>query len=61
MAESGLGVGPSLIDVTSVPLASLAQLDSDLLSKMLSRLMPQVPGPDDSSCGGSNSRIWQNY
>ena len=63
MVESGRHVGSSLIDVTGLPLADLAQLDAATLERALARLLPQDTdvGAADGLCDGRTSRLWQNY
>lgn len=61
MAESDQGVGISLPDVTRSPLTNLAQLSSAVIDTALLRLLTQGTEDDRHPCGGSKSRVWQNY
>jgi hypothetical protein len=61
MAEAGRDVASGLIDVSGSLLADLAQIDSTLLDAALTRLLPPSSDSDDRPCGGTVSRLWQNY
>jgi len=61
MAELDHGAGISLPDVTGSPLTNLARLNSAVIDTALLRLLTQSSEDDRRPCGGSTSRVWQNY
>ena len=61
MAEPGRGVGSNLVDVSGYLLADLAQIDDTVLDVALNRLLIPSSDSDDHPCGGTVSRLWQNY
>jgi hypothetical protein len=61
MLEVGHDVGSSLIDVTGIPLADLAQLDGATLERSLASLLPQHDCAGYCRCDRSTPRLWQNY
>jgi hypothetical protein len=61
MTETGRDVGSGLVDVSGSLLADLAQIDDGLLDATITRLLPSSTNSDDGPCGGTGSRLWQNY
>jgi hypothetical protein len=61
MTETGLDVGSDLVDVSGSLLADLAQIDGGVLDATIARLLPPSTNSDDRPCGGTGSRLWQNY
>lgn len=61
MTETRPDVGPDLVDVSGYLLADLALIDSNLLDAAITRLLPPSANSDDRPCGGTRSRLWQNY
>lgn len=61
MTQTGPDVRPSLVDVSGYLLADLALIDRHLLDDAIARLLPPSTNSGDRTCGGSGSRLWQNY